>query len=79
MDYNGEEIDTRILYQFEETGREHGELPASGRKFRILQIRKVIFGRISDALNMHQHYSKLCHFKCFWRICSMNQKSHLSF
>lgn len=36
MDYNGEEIDTRILYQFEETGREHGRIAGKWKKVQDL-------------------------------------------
>ena len=43
MDYNGEEIDTRILYQFEETGREHGRIAGKWKKVQDLANTEKLF------------------------------------
>lgn len=43
MDYNGEEIDTRILYQFEETGRENGRIAGRWKKVQDLANTEKLF------------------------------------
>ena len=43
MDYNGEEIDTRILYQFEETGRENGRIAGKWKKVQDLANTEKLF------------------------------------
>lgn len=43
MDYNGEEIDTRILYQFEETGRENGRIAGRWKKAQDLANTEKLF------------------------------------
>ncbi len=43
MDYNGEEIDTRILYQFEETGREDGRIAGRWKKVQDLANTEKLF------------------------------------
>ena len=43
MDYNGEEIDTRILYQFEETGREDGRITGRWQKVQDLANTEKLF------------------------------------
>lgn len=43
MDYNGEEIDTRILYQFEETSRGNGRITGKWKKVQDLANTEMLF------------------------------------
>lgn len=43
MDYNGEEIDTRVLYQFEETGREGGRITGRWKKVQDIANKEKLF------------------------------------